>query len=1073
MRHPQYDIFLAHANDDTQVAEALYELLQPSMTVFLDSKTLIPGDDWGTVLPQAQRDALMTVVLISQSTKKAFYQREEIAEAIVLARDDPATHRVIPVYIDNLSRDEVPGDGIASDSVPYGLRTKHSITMQSSTTLQEVAQKLRNTLTRLKPSVMNQQDPVIDHALLQHYRDQLMDQVRHVDLFHLKHLTGNVPFPIDQIYVPLKVNPRELRAGTSALTALQDTELRYLSEQDKQPKPLGELLNHLFDLAQYRCMLVLGKPGAGKTTLLKYLAYYFASGRQQEIPPGFSQRTPFYVRLKDIKDTVIAARTTQSVRDEVKNPSKSPSLAQAIILNLQIRGYRTLPNEETLEAWLQGAALVLLDGLDEVADADQRQQVADWVKYQVKAYNNAHFIISSRLHGYSPYYAPDASFTVEVDDFNQESRHQFLQRWFGHVYRDRSARQKAPAWQAESMARQLAETIEADHSQHLQDLARNPLLLSMIALVQLALLDEQKEANVGVTLTLPRSRSLLYEHCIALFIREWNWDQVRQVGIHAMDAQRYRSLLEHAALYLQCQSPKLPTLQTPSPHHPAQPSYSEKRTIIAHLQTALKLDEATLNHCLQHSHDRTLLLVEQSLNQWGFQHKTFQEYLTAQAVIGALQRQPVDAAPLDTLIDHLGQDHWRVVFELFIEQLQAIDNNDLIQSVLRTIGQRLKDDAALAARAWDWIEALHDHQVFAFPEAERHRLQQNCWQLLAVSDDPIALCKFHHFAARGLAALALSSARVGERLTAMENNLRQSIHHVLLLPEIIAEPETALIDQLQSYLTVNIPTALSGAVALTLQRYGVGDPQVLDRHLFVTIPAGEFYRGSLKGEDEANEAEIDGHRHHLPGYEIARYPVTNAQYQGFIAATQHPLSEFSDWKNGQYPKGRGHYPVDCVTWHDAKAYVDWLNQQQQGGTYTLPTEAQRERAARGAAAINGEENRRRYPWGDAFDHTNCNVEETGLNRTTAVGCFPEGASVEGVLELAGNVWEWCADWYDGNYYQQGLVDENKTQGDGWKGVRGGSFDVDARDARCAYRLNLHPDLVNHDVGFRVARIRHP
>lgn len=145
-RQPQYDIFLTHAGDDAQIAEKLYELLDPHLKVFLDSKTLIPGDDWEIVLPQAQRDSLVTVVLISPSTNNAFYQREEIAAAIALARDAPSTHRVIPVYLDDVLSSKEP-----SDNVPYGLRTKHSIKMQGTTTLDAVVQQLRDTLTQLQP----------------------------------------------------------------------------------------------------------------------------------------------------------------------------------------------------------------------------------------------------------------------------------------------------------------------------------------------------------------------------------------------------------------------------------------------------------------------------------------------------------------------------------------------------------------------------------------------------------------------------------------------------------------------------------------------------------------------------------------------------------------------------------------------------------------------------------------------------------------------------------------------------------------------------------------------------------
>jgi formylglycine-generating enzyme required for sulfatase activity len=118
--------------------------------------------------------------------------------------------------------------------------------------------------------------------------------------------------------------------------------------------------------------------------------------------------------------------------------------------------------------------------------------------------------------------------------------------------------------------------------------------------------------------------------------------------------------------------------------------------------------------------------------------------------------------------------------------------------------------------------------------------------------------------------------------------------------------------------------------------------------------------------------------------------------------------------------------------------------------------------------VNGEEKRRRYAWGNDFDAHKCNVDETGLGRTCAVGCFPDGVSPDGVLDMAGNVWDWCADWYDKNYYQQSR--DITEKGEGYKVLRGGSFNNAARHARCAYRMKNLPDNDFHFLGFRVARI---
>lgn len=249
---------------------------------------------------------------------------------------------------------------------------------------------------------------------------------------------------------------------------------------------------------------------------------------------------------------------------------------------------------------------------------------------------------------------------------------------------------------------------------------------------------------------------------------------------------------------------------------------------------------------------------------------------------------------------------------------------------------------------------------------------------------------------------------------------------------------------------------------------------------WVEIPRGPFLMGSDKTKDaNAWDDELPQQTVTLPAYRIARTPVTVAQFAAFVRATGHKTTAEengsayaytgSKWEdvigaNWQHPRGpqsdvrqKQEHPVTCVSWHDAVVFCRWASDAT-GATIRLPTEAEWEKAARGTDG-------RIWPWGnDAPTKEHCNFA-MNVGDTTPVGRYPKGASPYGVLDMAGNVWEWTATKWVENY-QNYRPDDDLAGGDR-RTLRGGSFVNLAVRVRCAFRDWYAPVLWLGISGFRV------
>lgn len=256
----------------------------------------------------------------------------------------------------------------------------------------------------------------------------------------------------------------------------------------------------------------------------------------------------------------------------------------------------------------------------------------------------------------------------------------------------------------------------------------------------------------------------------------------------------------------------------------------------------------------------------------------------------------------------------------------------------------------------------------------------------------------------------------------------------------------------------------------------------------VLISAGPFIMGSTWEHSNPDQKPI--HEIYLDDYYIDKYEVTNENFQTFIEAGGYEKRQFWSEKGWQWYQNHvkkrqelayhlsGHsdlnlvsvrpnsfsrayfnqlkQPVTGVNWYEAQAYAKWAKKR-------LPTAAEWEKAARGT-------DKRIYPWGNTFDWSNLFLPTSYGRRVNLVGSIPDNASPYGIMDMAGSVWEWTADWYSDSYYSISPRKNPKGPSNGnRKELRGGFWGSNRRQFRCSYRYAGVPEQRFLSIGFRCAR----
>ena len=421
------------------------------------------------------------------------------------------------------------------------------------------------------------------------------------------------------------------------VTLTPDRQLELIQEQSQQAKLADNqwsgtkvLASQLWQQNDSKKLVLLGAPGSGKTTLMSYLAVVLARGRSEEL--GLSASTnwlPILIRIRDL-----AKHPEMSILQYAKHFAE-----QDMCCDL-------LPGC-FFESWLQdGRGVILLDGLDEIAEEGKRQEIIRKIENFLGQFKQNRAIVTSRPAGYRrDSFRTDEYPHYLLQPFDDAKIEQFITNWYDSRILDRQEATR----RRESLQKALAE------NDRIKLLARNPLLLTIIALIH------RYQAR------LPRERYKLYDKAVETLLT--TWDDNREITAHTalkhLSLDDLRRLMEQLAYWIHTQG------GTGDNEGGTLIDREELLTqLIQYIREQKKLErheaKAEAERFLTHIRDRTGLLNEQGQDCYAFVHKTFQEYLAAQEIRDR-QEESFEVV-LDHVRSHLHDPHWREVLLLLIAQ---------------------------------------------------------------------------------------------------------------------------------------------------------------------------------------------------------------------------------------------------------------------------------------------------------------------------------------------------------------------------------------------------------------------
>jgi formylglycine-generating enzyme required for sulfatase activity len=821
------------------------------------------------------------------------------------------------------------------------------------------------------------------HQSTECYLSYIVDRYQYLNFSHL-HFKGKS----DLARLPLHLSLLDTYVPLTARTELPKWETWTQEERLSERRPILDILRENDGL------IILGDPGAGKTTFLKYLALKLASGKDSDL--NLDVQLPVLIPL--------SAYAAQIAKQDIRLDKFATRYFQARVTDLPL-------NVMLKEALKQGGALILLDGIDTVANERLRRKVINRVMdfYASHRREGNRFVLTSRIVGYQEV-RPSVPGLVEctLENFNNEEIEIFVDKWTAAIEKVAPGHGKLVKLETRQEQLDLLKAIRRNPS--VRRLASNPLLLTILALMK----------RRGAIL--PEHRVQLYDQYVDNLIKSWN--QVRSLDRTSkrdLDVTKTVRVLAPLALWMRETSPGLV-------------KQGDLQQKLPQIYQELGEEKQSARQFLKDVREYACLLVEKGARQYGFIHQTFEEYLAAVGIARLGQRK-IDPV-VDILIKHIENPEWREVILLTIGYLGIIQQreetaSDVVQAILeRKIESSGKSTAVIGHAVAD------AYPIGVTPECIEFVTQSLVSTIQKSTVDP----KTRADAGRALAKL--DDPRSGVNVLHLSSGT--------VIPDIIwcyVPPGPFTMGEgATSHLNKSITKGY------LIARYPITNIQF---HAFVKDGGykEERYWQGAKQERVWIAGKVKGHLDTQPReipydygdpFNLSNHPV--------VGVTWYEALAYCHWLAEKLQN------TDCnlSIWRDGKLEKSPMIPE----AVMLPSEAEWEKAARGLYS-------RRYPWGDNLDRNRANYEETRISTTCAVGCFPGGTSPYGIEDLSGNVWEWTRSLWKEYHYEPYDGREDLTA-DKQQMLRGGSFSHEGYKMRCAYRFKgQDPSTRLRAIGFRV------